>query len=53
MVDERRVSNVFLTYFYYFLGVNINLGAERHQGCNPPLPPTNRALGLTLRLKLP
>ena len=29
--NQRGVSNVFLTYFDYFLGVNENLGVVRHQ----------------------
>ena len=30
--NQRGASNVYLTYFDYFLGVNTNLGGvERHQ----------------------
>ena len=29
--NQRGVSNVFLTYFDYFSGINTNLGVERHQ----------------------
>ena len=43
--NHRGVSNVFLTYFDYFFGVNTNLeGLEAPEGVKSPNPPTNRAL---------